>query len=102
VSSRASTSHLAGALAPAKLRKDGIRLGLIAVLSILYAIAFEQPVVDVLLIGVNGFGVLIGTLAVAFAAFAIRRHGRAAALALAVYGACTAAHLAAIILLLGH
>lgn len=95
-------SQLAGALAPAKLRKDGIRLGLVAVLSLIYAIAFEQPVLDVLLIGLNGFGVLIGTLALAFAAFAVRRHGRAAVIALCVYGACTAAFLAAIVLLLRH
>jgi hypothetical protein len=74
----------------------------IAVLSILYAIAFAQPVLDVLLIGVNGFGVLIGTLALAFAAFAVRQQGRAAVVALAVYGACTAAHLAAIVMLLGQ
>ena len=102
MSSRVPTSLFAGALAPAKLRKDGIRLGVIAVLSILYAIAFAQPVLDVLLIGVNSFGVLIGTLALAFAAFAVRRHRRSAVAAAAVYGACTAAHLAAIILLLGH
>jgi hypothetical protein len=74
----------------------------VAVVSIVYAIAFAQPVLDVLLLGVNGFGVLIGTLALAFAAFAVRQHGRAAVAALAVYGACTAAHLVAIVLLLGH
>jgi hypothetical protein len=96
----APSSHLAAALAPTKLRKDGIRLGLIAVISIVYAIAFDQPVLDVLLIGLNGFGVLIGTLALVFAAFAVRQHGRAAVIAAAVYGACTVGHLAAIVLLL--
>jgi hypothetical protein len=102
VSPLAPTNQLADALTPAKLRKDGIRLGLVAGLSILYAILFEQPVLDVLLIGVNGFGVLVGMLAVAYAAFSLRRHGRAAAIAMAVYGACTVAHVVAIIGLLRH
>lgn len=94
------SSQLADALAPVKLRKDGIRLGLVALLSIAYTLVFEQRLVDVLLIAVNGFGVLIGALALIFAFFAIRRHGRAALIALAVYGACTAGHVAAIVLLL--
>ena len=95
-----SSSHLASALTPTKLRKDGIRLGLVAGLSIIYAVAFEQPVLDVLLIGLNGFGVLVGVLALLFALSASRQHGRAAFIALAVYGVCTAAHVAAIVLLL--
>lgn len=94
------SSQLADALAPVKLRKDGIRLGLVALLSIAYTLVFEQRLVDVLLIAVNGFGVLVGALALIFALFAIRRHGRAALIALAVYGACTAGHVAAIVLLL--
>ena len=93
--------QLAGALAPAKLRKDGIRLGLIAGLSILYALVFEQRLLDVLLIVLNGFGVLVGTIALIVALVATRRQGRAALIALAVYGACTAGHVAAIVLLLG-
>lgn len=102
MSPTAPTSHFAGALTPAKLRMDGVRLGLVALVSIIYAVAFEQPVVDVLLIGVNGFGVLVGMLALVVAAVGIRRHGRAAIIALAVYGTCTAAHLLAIVLLLRH
>ncbi len=95
-----SSSHLAGALSPTKLRKDGIRLGLVASLSIIYALAFEQRVLDILLVVLNGFGVFVGVLALLFAFFAIRRHGRAALIAVAVYGACTAGHVAAIVLLL--
>jgi hypothetical protein len=102
VSPAVPTSHFSGALAPAKLRKDGIRLGIVAVVSIVYAVTFEQPVLDVLLIGLNGFGVLVGLLALGFVAVGIRQHGRAAVVALAVYGACTAAHLLAIFLLLRH
>ena len=97
----APSGQLASALTPSKVRKDGIRLGAIAAVSIGYALMFEQRVLDVLLIGLNGVGVLIGGVALLFAAFAVRRHGRAAAVGLAVYGACTAAHVAAIVLLLG-
>ena len=100
MSSISPASQLATALAPKKLRKDGIRLGLIAAVTIIYALLFEQPVLDVLLIILNSLGVLIGTLALIFAMFAIRQHGRAALIALAVYGACTAGHFAAILLLL--
>ena len=96
------SSQLATALAPKKLRTDGIRLGAIAALSIIYALLLEQPVLDVLLIVVNCLGVIVGTLALIFASFAIRQHGRTALIALAVYGACTAAHLAAILLLLNN
>ena len=95
-----SSSQLANALTPKKLRTDGIRLGLLAVLSIIYALLFDQRVLDILLIALNGFGALIGTLALIFALVASRRHGRAALLAAAVYGACTAGHIAAIVLLL--
>ncbi len=38
------SSQLVDALSPSKLRKDGIRLGLVAVLSIIYALVLEQPV----------------------------------------------------------
>jgi hypothetical protein len=100
VSPISPSSQLATALAPRKLRKDGIRLGLIAAISIIYTLLFEQPVFDVLLIVVNSFGVLVGTLALIFACFAVRQYGRAALIALAVYGACTAGHVAAILLLL--
>lgn len=94
------SSQLADALAPPKLRKDGIRLGLVALLSVVYTLVFEQRLMDVLLVVLNGFGVLVGALALIFAFVAIRRHGRAAVIALAVYGACTAGHAAAIVLLL--
>ena len=94
------SSQLVDALAPAKLRKDGIRLGLVSVLSIAYALLFDHPVLNVLLIAVNGFGVLVAVLALVVACTAIRRHGRRAALALAVYGACLFGHVVAIVLLL--
>jgi Na+/proline symporter len=97
---RSTPGQLADALTPRKLRRDGIRLGLVAVLSILYALVFEQAVLDIVLVALNGFGVLVAALALIVAALAIRRHGRAAAIALAVYGACLAGHLAAIVLLL--
>jgi hypothetical protein len=102
VSPVAPTGLLADALTPTKLRRDGIRLGLISSFSIIYALVFEQRVLDFLLIGLNGFGVLIGALALIFAAVAIREHGRTAFIALVVYGACTIGHVAAIILLLRH
>lgn len=92
--------QVADALTPRKLRRDGIRLGLVSVLSILYALVFEQAVLDIVLVALNGFGVLVAALALIVAGFAIRRHGRAALIALAVYGACLAGHLAAILLLL--
>jgi hypothetical protein len=95
------SGQLVDALTPAKLRKDGIRLGLFAVLSIVYALVLEQRVLDILLIALNGVGVLVSTLALIVACFALRRHGRAALTALAVYGACLVGHLAAIVLLLG-
>jgi hypothetical protein len=98
----ATKSHLAGAFAPAKLRKDALRLGLVAAVSILYGVTLEQPVLDVLLIALNAFGAFVAVIAVVFAAFGVRRHGRSAAIALGVYGACAVAHLAAIILLLRH
>jgi hypothetical protein len=94
------SGQLVDALTPRKLRRDGIRLGVVAVVSIVYSLLFEQRVLDVVLIAVNGFGALIATLALIVAAVAIRRHGRAALIAVAVYGACLAAHLAAIVLLL--
>ena len=92
-------SQIVGALTPAKLRKDGIRLGLVSVPSIVYALLFDHPILDVLLIAVNGFGVLVATVAFIVACTAIRRHGRAL-IAFAVYGACLAGHVAAIVLLL--
>ena len=97
----APTGQLADALAPTKLRKDGIRLGLVGTFSIVYALLFDQRVLDVLLIGLNGFGVLIGALALIFAAVAIRQHGRAAVIALVVYGGCLLGHVVAIVLLVG-
>jgi len=99
--SMSPSGQLVGALAPAKLRKDGIRLGLVGALSIISALVLEQQLLEVVLIALNGFGVVVGTLALVVACFALRRHGRAALLALAVYGACLAGHLTAIILLLG-
>ena len=96
------SSQLVDALSPSKLRKDGIRLGLVAVLSIIYALVLEQPVVDVLLIGLNGVGVLVGALALIVAIVAIRRQRRVALTAAVVYGACTAGHVAAIVLLLAN
>lgn len=101
VSPISPSSHMAGALAPAKVRRDGIRLGLVAVLSIVYALVLDQTVVDVLLIVLNGFGVLVAGLALVVSAATFRRHGRAALVALAVYGACLAGHVAALVLLLG-
>lgn len=95
------SNQLVDALTPAKLRKDGIRLGLVSVLSIVYALLFDQPVLNVLLIAVNAFGVLVATLALIVACTAIRRSGRAALIALTVYGACLAGHVVAIVLLLG-
>lgn len=95
----APTGQLIGALTPEKLRKDGLRLSLVSVLSIVYALLFDQPVLNVLLIAVNGFGVLVATLALVVAGTAIRRHGRAALIALAVYGACLVGHVVAIVLL---
>jgi hypothetical protein len=97
----APTGQLVGALTPVKLRKDGVRLGVVSVLSIVYALLFDHSVLNVLLIAVNGFGVLVATLALVVAATAIRRHGRAALVALAVYGACLLGHVAAIVLLVG-
>ena len=96
----APSGQLVDALSPSKLRKDGIRLGLLSVLSIVYALLFEQRIVDVLLIALNGIGALVAALAVIVAATAARRHGRAALLGLGVYGACLAGHVAAILLLL--
>jgi hypothetical protein len=96
------SSQLVDALSPSKLRKDGIRLGLVAGLSIIYALVLEQPVVDVLLIGLNGIGVLVGALALIVALVAMRRQKRVALIAAAVYGACTAGHIAAIVLLLAN
>lgn len=95
----APTGQLISALTPVKLRKDGVRLGLVSVLSIVYALLFDQPVLNVLLIALNGFGVLVATLALVVAATAIRRHGLTALIALAVYGACLLGHVVAIILL---
>ena len=97
----APAGQLVDALGPAKLRKDGIRLGLLAALSIVYALLIEQAIVDVVLIALNGAGALVATLAAVVAATAIRRHGRPALLALGVYGACLAGHVAAVLLLLG-
>jgi hypothetical protein len=97
----APSGQLIDALTPAKLRKDGTRLGLVSVLSIGYALLFDQPVLNVLLIAVNGFGVLVATIAVVVAGTAIRRHGRAALIGLAVYGACLLGHIVAIVLLVG-
>ena len=96
----APAGQLISALTPAKLRKDGIRLALVSVLSIVYALLFDQPVLNVLLIAVNGFGVLVASLALVVAGTAIRRHGREALIALAVYGACLLGHVVAILLLL--
>ena len=95
----APAGQLSDALGPAKLRKDGVRLGLLAALSIVYALLFEQRVLDVLLIALNGIGALVAALAVVVAFTAIRRHGRAALLGLGVYGACLAGHVAAVLLL---
>jgi hypothetical protein len=97
----APAGQLSDALGPAKLRKDGVRLGLLSVLSIVYALLFEQRMLDVVLIALNGIGVLVAALAAVVAFSAIRRHGRAALLALGVYGACLAGHVAAVLLLLG-
>ena len=97
----APSGQLIDALTPAKLRKDGIRLGLVSVLSIGYALVFDQPILNVLLIAVNGFGLLVATIAVVVAGTAIRRHGRAALIGLAVYGACLMGHVVAIVLLVG-
>ena len=95
------SGQLADVLGPAKLRKDGLRLGLLAALSIVYALLFEQRIVDVLLIGLNVIGALVAALAVVVAVSAIGRHGRAALLGLGVYGACLAGHVVAVLLLLG-
>ena len=76
----------------AKLRKDGVRLGQLSALSIVYALLFEQPILDVVLIALNGIGALVAALAAVVAFTAIRRQGRAALLALGVYGACLAGH----------
>jgi len=97
----APSGQLIDTLTPAKLRKDGIRLGVLSVLSIGYALLFDQPVLNVLLIAVNGFGVLVATIAVVVAGTAIRRHGQAALIGLAVYGACLIGHVLAIVLLVG-
>ena len=59
----APSGQLIDSLASAKLRKDGLRLGLLAALSIVYALLFEQPILDVVLIAVNGIGALVATLA---------------------------------------
>ena len=96
----APAGQLVDTLTPAKLRKDGLRLGLVAAASIVYALLYEQAVVDVILIALNGIGALVATIAVIVAAAAIRRHGRAAVPAVAVYGACLVGHLAALALLL--
>ena len=95
------SGQISDTLGPAKLRKDGVRLGLLSALSIVYALLFEQPILDVVLIALNGIGVLVAALAAVVAFTAIRRQGRAALLALGVYGACLAGHLAAVFLLLG-
>jgi hypothetical protein len=95
-----TSGQLADALTPQKLRRDGIRLGLLAIVSIVYSLVLEQPILDVLLIALNGLGMLVGTLAVVVSAFAVRRHSRPALIALAAYGACLAGHLTAIVLLL--
>ena len=95
------SGQISDTLGPAKLRKDGGRLGLLSALSIVYALLFEQPILDVVLIALNGIGVLVAALAVVVAFTAIRRHGRAALLALGVYGACLAGHVVAVLLLLG-
>jgi hypothetical protein len=97
----APSGQLVDTFAPAKLRKDGLRLGLLAALSIVYALPFEQAVLDVVLIALNGIGAVVATLAAVVAATAIRRHGRPALLALGVYGACLAGLVAAVLLLLG-
>ncbi len=97
----APSMQLSDTLGPAKLRKDGVRLGLLSALSIVYALLFEQPILDVVLIALNGIGVLVAALAAVVAFTAIRRQGRAALLALGVYGACLAGHVAAVLLLLG-
>jgi hypothetical protein len=94
-----SPSALEGVLAPSKLRKDGIRLGVVGVASIVYALLFEQALVDVLLLAVNGFGVLVATIAIVVALSAARRHGRRALGAAAVYGGCLALHVLAIVLI---
>jgi hypothetical protein len=96
----APSGQLVDALSPSKLRKDGIRLGLLSVLSIVYALLFEQRILDIVLIGLNGIGALVAALAFVVAAIAVRRHGRAALLGLGVYGACLAGHVAAVLLLL--
>ena len=95
------SGQISDTLGPAKLRKDGVRLGLLSALSIVYALLFEQPILDVVLIALNGIGVLVAALAAVVAFTAIRRQGRAALLALGVYGACLAGHVAAVLLLLG-
>jgi hypothetical protein len=97
----APSGQLIDSLAPAKLRKDGLRLGLLAALSIVYALLFEQPILDVVLIALNGIGAVVAILAVIVAGTAIRRHGRPALLALGVYAACLAGHVAAVLLLVG-
>jgi hypothetical protein len=97
----APSMQLSDAFGPAKLRKDGVRLGLLSALSIVYALLFEQPILDVVLIALNGIAALVAALAVVVAFTAIRRQGRAAVLAFAVYGACLAGHVAAVLLLLG-
>ena len=95
------SGQISDTLGPAKLRKDGGRLGLLSALSIVYALLFEQPILDVVLIALNGIGVLVAALAAVVAFTAIRRQGRAALLALGVYGACLVGHVAAVLLLLG-
>ena len=60
---------------PAKLRKDGIRLGLVSVVSLVYAFVLDHAVLNALLIGLNGFGVLVAMLALAIAGTAIRQGG---------------------------
>lgn len=95
------SSQLVGALAPAKLRKDGIRLGLVAFGSVIYSLFLSQPFLDGLLLGLNGLGILVSSLALIVALFTISKHARAALIASAVYGTLLAGHLVAIILLLG-
>ena len=62
----------------------------------------DLAVLDVLLIGLNGFGVVVSTLALVVAGTAIRRHRRTALIAVAVYGACLVGHVVAILVLLGN
>jgi hypothetical protein len=62
----------------------------------------DQAFLNVLLIGLNGFGVVVSTLALFVAGTAIRRQSRTALIAVAVYGACLLGHVVAILVLLAN